>query len=109
MFSTVVVDVLGEIILFIGKLLGTAVTTMFTVGIINHLGRQISPLTVTITAVVSFRVFSLFAKIIHVGVDTIMVCYLEDLERNKDGALYMSTDLHNLLQKKSQTSKRINN
>jgi len=110
MFSAVVVDVLGEFVLLVGKLLGTAASTMFTVGIINHLGRQISPLTVVISAIVSFRVFSLFAKIIHVGVDTIMVCYLEDLERNKDGALYMSPDLHRLLQDKvSQTSsKRIN-
>jgi len=108
MFSAVVVDFLGEVILFIGKLLGTAATTMFTVGIINHLGRQISPLTVTISALVSYRVFSLFARIVHVGVDTIMVCYMEDLERNKDGALYMSTELHSLLQDKVAKSKPVN-
>jgi len=107
-FSAVVVDVLGEVILFIGKLLGTAATTMFTVGIISHLGRPISVVTVAITAVVSFRVFSLFAKIVHVGVDTVMVCYLEDMERNKEGALYMSPDLHGLLQNKVAENRRAN-
>jgi len=104
MFSAVVVDFLGDFILFVGKLLGTAVTTMATVGVINHLGRPISGITVSIIAVVSYRVFDLFASIIHVGVDTILVCYMEDLERNKDGALYMSPDLHDLLQSKKNES-----
>eukprot|EP01114_Cavostelium_apophysatum_P018448 TRINITY_DN5704_c0_g2_i1.p1 TRINITY_DN5704_c0_g2~~TRINITY_DN5704_c0_g2_i1.p1 ORF type:complete len:517 (-),score=119.80 TRINITY_DN5704_c0_g2_i1:80-1630(-) len=104
MFSAVVVDFLGEFVLFVGKLLGTAVTTMFTVGISNHLGRQISPVTATVAALTAYRVFSLFASIVHVGVDTIMVCYLEDLERNKEGALYMSPELHRMLQDKCSDS-----
>lgn len=110
MFSTVVVDMLGGFVLFVGKLLGTAATTMATVGIINHLGRPISPVTVSIIAIVSFRIFSLFANIVHVGVDTIMVCYLEDLERNREGALYMTPELHRMLQSKANegSSKRIN-
>jgi len=112
MFSAVVVDLLGEFVLFVGKLLGASLCTIFTVGIVNHLGRAISPLTVTITAFVAYQVFDLFAHIVHVGVDTIMVCYLEDLERNKDGALYMSPELHRMLQDKAtetNKSKKINN
>jgi len=114
MFSAVVVDLLGGFVLFVGKLLGTACCTMLTVGVVHHLGRPISGVTVAIIAVVAYNVFSLFSNIIHVGVDTIMVCYLEDLERNKDGALYMSPELHQLLQRKvaesnSNTKQRINN
>lgn len=105
MFTAVVVDMLGGFVLFVGKLLGTASTVMFTVGIINHLQRPLSPVTVSIIAVVAYRIFSLFSSIVHVGVDTIMVCYCEDLERNKEGALYMSPDLHRLLQSKASESK----
>jgi len=111
MFSVVVVDLLGEFVLFVGKLLGTSLCTLFTVGIVDHLGREISPVTVTVIVIASYNVFSLFANIVHVGVDTVMVCYLEDLERNKEGALYMSPELHRMLQNKvtETNSKRINN
>jgi len=97
----VVVDVLGEFVLFVGKLLGTALCTMFTVATIDYLGRPISAVTVTLAAVISFRVFSLFASIVSVGVDTVFVCYLEDLERNQEGGLYMSPELHQMLQQKA--------
>jgi len=100
MFSAVVVDLLGNFVLFVGKLLGTAAVTMLTVGVVHHLGRPISAVTVSVVAVVAYNVFSLFSNIVQVGVDTIMICYCEDMERNKDGALYMSPELHNLLQNK---------
>jgi len=108
MFSAIVVDFLGVFVLFVGKLLGTSICTMFTVGIIHHLGRPISALTVTVIALVSYRIFSLFAQIVHVGVDTIMVCYMEDLERNREGALYMDPELHRMFQEKTSNGKRIN-
>lgn len=110
MFTAVIVDLFGEFVLLVGKLLGTALVTLFTVGICHHVGRPISPVTVTIAAFFAYRIFALFAKIVHVGVDTIMVCYLEDLERNREGALYMTPDLHRMLQAKvhENTSKGIN-
>jgi len=105
MFTTVIVDLFGVFVLFVGKILGTALCTLFTVWIIDALKRPLSPLTVVVVAVVSYRVFSLFAQIVQVGIDTIMVCYMEDLERNKDGALYMSPELHRLLQQEKASAK----
>jgi len=104
MFTTVIVDFFGAFVLFVGKILGTALCTLFTVLIIESLERPLSPLTVVVVALVSYQVFSLFAQIVHVGVDTIMICYMEDLERNKDGALYMSPELHRLLQDRATTA-----
>jgi len=111
LFSAVVVDYLGEFVLFVGKLLGTALSTVFLVFVNQMLHRPISPVSVTLTAFISYRIFAIFADILSVGVDTIFVCYLEDLERNKDGALYMSPELHRMLQDKASkvNSKRINN
>jgi len=103
-FSAVVVDFLGDFVLFVGKLLGTALCTLFTVGLLEYLNRSISPVTLTLVAVISYRVFAIFASIISVGVDTIFVCYLEDLEQNKEGGLYMSPDLHQMLQDKASAS-----
>lgn len=60
-----------------------------------------SPVTLTVVAIGAYKIFSLFAQIVSVGVDTVMVCYLEDLERNKEGALYMDPELHRMLQDKA--------
>jgi len=108
MFSAVVVDFLGDFVLFVGKLLGTAICTLFTFGLLDQLGRPISPVTMTVTIIASYRIFALFASIVSVGVDTVFVCYLEDLERNKEGGLYMDPDLHRMLQEKAHRSTRQN-
>jgi len=100
-FSAAIVDLLGEFVLFVGKLLGTAACTIFTLGIVQTLGRQLSGVTIGMVAAVAFAIFSIFAHVVGVSVDTVMVCYLEDLERNKDGALYISPDLHKMLQQKA--------
>lgn len=104
MFSAVVVDFLGEFVLFVGKLLGTALATFLTVITLEYLHRPISAVTITLVVVISYQVFSLFASIISVGVDTVMVCYLEDMERNKEGTLYMDPELHRMLQNKASES-----
>jgi hypothetical protein len=108
MFTAVVVDFLGDFVLFVGKLLGTALAVFLTIVTLEQLHRPISPVTIAVIGVVSFKIFSLFASIVSVGVDTVMVCYLEDLERNKNGSLYMSPDLHKMLQEKVSNAKPIN-
>lgn len=104
--STVVVDFLGKFVLTVGKLLGTAASTIFVVFLLHILGRNLCGITISVVAISSFFIFHFFAHIIGVGVDTVLVCYLEDLERNKDGNLYMDPQLHKMLQDKSQEIKR---
>jgi len=101
-FSAVIVDTLADFVLFVGKLLGTAATTIFSLFLLHVLHREISLVTILSVVVVSFVVFSLFANIVAVGVDTVLVCYLEDLERNKGSNLLIEPTLHELLQEKQR-------
>jgi len=112
MFSAVVVDVLGQFVLFVGKLLGTVLCTMFTMAVVREVGRPISPITVTLVIVISYVIFEVFANIVGVGVDTVFVCYLEDLERNDKGSLYASPELQQQLTERAakvHTKEAINN
>lgn len=81
-FSAIVVDMISEFLLFVGKLFGTALTTLICLIILDKQNVEISPLTVSIVIIVSFTVFQLFAHILGMGVDATFVCYMEDLERN---------------------------
>jgi len=106
-FSAVIVDTLGDFILFVGKLLGTSGCTIFSMFLLQVLGREISPVTIAAVIVVSFAVFNLFANIVGTGVDTVMICYLEDLERSNGSNLYIEPTLHDLLQEKAQERKSV--
>jgi len=109
MFSLVVVDFLGDFVLFVGKLLGTAATTFCTVAILHGTGQTLSPVTLSVVAVGSFVIFHLISHVIGVGVDTVFVCYMEDLERNKEGGLYIDPEVHQLLQSRIKQAKPIVN
>jgi len=101
-FSAVIADTLAEFVLFVGKLLGTAATTLFAIILLHALHREISLVIIMYVIVVSFVIFSLFANIVAVGVDTVLVCYLEDVERNKGSNLLIEPTLHELLQEKQR-------
>jgi len=107
-FSAVIVDSLSYFVLFVGKLLGTCACGIFTLFVLHVLDREISLVTMSSVVVISFVVFSLFANIVGVGVDTVMVCYLEDLERNKGKNLLIEPSLHDLLQQKHKQAASIN-
>jgi len=108
-FSAVIVDLLGEFVLFVGKLLGTAACTIFTLAVVQSLGRQLSSVTVVMVAVIAYAIFTIFAHVVGVSVDTVLVCYLEDMERNKDSTLYISPSLHKMLQQKSEKTREPTN
>eukprot|EP01113_Clastostelium_recurvatum_P050600 TRINITY_DN961_c0_g1_i1.p1 TRINITY_DN961_c0_g1~~TRINITY_DN961_c0_g1_i1.p1 ORF type:complete len:518 (-),score=162.15 TRINITY_DN961_c0_g1_i1:70-1560(-) len=96
MFDTVIIDLISGFVLNVGKILFTAVVVMVAIGI-NH---AISPVSVSLIAVTSFVILHIISHIIGVGVDTVFICYLEDLEMNKDGNLYMSPEVHAMLQER---------
>jgi len=101
-FSALMMDMLGHFVLFVGTIFGTGACTLMTVMIIDGLGRQLSAVTLTVVVVTSFAIFRIVANIIGIGADTVFVCYLEDLERNKEGGLYMDPELHTMLQNKAK-------
>jgi len=109
MFSLVIVDFLGDFVLFVGKLLGTGITTFCTIAILHGLGRTLSAVPLAAVAVVSFLIFHLVSHIISVGVDTVFVCYMEDLERNKEEGLHINPELHRMLQTKAKRNQPIVN
>jgi len=98
MFDAVIMDLIGGFVLLMGKLLFTSVTLMVALAI----DPMLSAVTISIIAVVSFLILHIISHIIGVGVNTVFICYLEDLERNPDGNLFMSPDVHAMLQDKAK-------
>ncbi|KYR02071.1 hypothetical protein DLAC_00870 [Tieghemostelium lacteum] len=104
MFSAVVMDFIGSFVLLLGKILGAAASALFTTSVLYASGRSLNPLVIGLSAIFAFCIFNLFSHIIGIGSDTIFVCYLEDLETNGPNNLYISPDLHELLQQESENS-----
>jgi len=104
-FTAIIMDMIGSFVLFMGKLFFTAVSVAISAGLLQHYGRPLTSVPLVLVAVGSFVILHIIGHIIGVGVDTVFVCYLEDLERNKDGNLYMSPELHSMLQEKAEKVK----
>ncbi len=83
--------------------------------IVQAVHRPISPVSITLVIGISYIILDIFAHIIGVGVDTVFVCYLEDLERNSNsGNMYASPELQEHLKRRaakihSEQSNAINN
>ncbi|KAM9958945.1 hypothetical protein ACTFIW_012535 [Dictyostelium discoideum] len=105
MFNAVIMDFIGGLVLLLGKILGSAASALFTTALLYGMGKSLNPITIALSAIFAFCIFNLFTHIVGIGTDTIFVCYLEDLETNKDGNLYISPDLHELLQDKCNECK----
>ena len=103
-FDAVFTDLMGEFVLFVGRILGTAACTIFTMALVHGLGRHLSGMTVTVVGVIAWVIFTIFAHIVGTGVDTVFVCYLEDSERNKEN-LYVSPDLHKMLKQRAENDR----
>ncbi|VDP42007.1 unnamed protein product [Schistosoma mattheei] len=113
-----VVDKVTDFILFIGKLVVVSIVGgmayVYLEGILfkgndflsdaftSNLHYAFVPLGIIILA--SYLVASLFASVFEMGVDTIFLCFLEDLEKNDGSAerpYYMSKNLMNILGKRN--------
>lgn len=97
-FSAVIMDTITGLVLFVGKALFTALCTIITIGILDANDRPLTAVTLGLVVVISFAVLHIISHVIGVSVDTVFVCYLEDLEMNKGENLYISPDVHALLQ-----------
>eukprot|EP01133_Synstelium_polycarpum_P018881 gene18881-22584_t len=107
MFSAVIMDFIGSFVLLMGKVLVSAATALFASVLLYALDRSVkeNALTVGLASLFAFCIANIFTHIIGIGTDTVFVCYLEDLETNGAGNLYISPDLHELLQEKCKASK----
>ncbi|CAH8477587.1 unnamed protein product [Schistosoma haematobium] len=113
-----VVDKVTDFILFIGKLVVVSIVGgmayVYLEGILfkgndflsdaftSNLHYAFVPLGIIILA--SYLVASLFSSVFEMGVDTIFLCFLEDLEKNDGSAerpYYMSKNLMNILGKRN--------
>lgn len=108
-FSAVIMDTIAGFVLFVGKALFTALSAIITIAILDASHRHVSYVTLGITVVLSFAVLHVISHVIGVSVDTVFVCYLEDLEMNKGENLYISPDLHSLLQESAAKHNKDNN
>jgi hypothetical protein len=105
LLSAIVVDVIGDFVLLVGKFAMSALVTGVVLLVMNAQNYPIQMFTIIVIALSSFLIFNFFANIINTSVDTVLICYLEDLERNRDGALHMDTELHNLLAEKTAAAR----
>ncbi|CAH8474681.1 unnamed protein product [Schistosoma curassoni] len=100
-----VVDKVTDFILFIGKLV--VVSIVVDLYFILRGGLVWSPeclSSLSIIILASYLVASLFSSVFEMGVDTIFLCFLEDLEKNDGSAerpYYMSKNLMNILGKRN--------
>jgi len=95
-FTLVIGDMITGWVLFIGKLFGVGICVLVTAALG---GGHLSTLSLVIVAVGSYVIFHLYSIVIHMALDTVFVCYLEDLERNRDSKRYFMTPAtHDALQ-----------
>jgi len=104
-FSAVIMDTITGFVLVVGKLLFTALATIITIAIADANDHRLSYVSLGLTAVMSFSVLHIISHVIGVSVDTVFVCYLEDLEINKGENMYISPDVHALLQESAAKHK----
>lgn len=105
-FSAVIMDTITGFVLFVGKALFTALCTIITIAVLDAQDRPLTAVTLGLSIVLSFSVLHIISHVIGVSVDTVFVCYLEDLEMNKGENMYISPDLHALLQESASKHKK---
>lgn len=104
-FSAVIMDTITGFVLFVGKALFTALCTIITIAILDAQNRPLTAVTLGLSIILSFSVLHIISHVVGVSVDTVFICYLEDLEMNKGENMYISPDLHDLLQESASKHK----
>jgi solute carrier family 44 protein 1 (choline transporter-like protein) len=107
LFSAVIMDTITGFVLFVGKVLFAALSTIITIGILDAKDHPVTSVTLGLSLVLSFAVLHITSHVIGVSVDTVFVCYLEDLELNKGENMYISPDVHSMLQEAAAKHKDV--
>jgi len=104
-FNAVIMDTIAGFVLFVGKALFTAICALITVGVLDAQDRPLTIVTLGLVIIISFTVLHIISHVVGVSVDAVFICYLEDLELNKGENMYISPDLHALLQESASKHK----
>jgi len=103
-------DKVTDFILFLGKLIIVALVTVAAYFSLENstdlfaaeLNYKLAPLIVI--PIITYAIASCFFSVYSMAVDTIFLCFLEDLDRHKGGPYFMSEDLKQLLDLKEHRS-----
>jgi hypothetical protein len=99
-FNAVIVDVITKYLLLAGQLLAAFGISIATLAISNGRDDRIGVLSFVLIFLATLAVFLFFSSLIQIGVDTILVCYMEMNEvRNVWAPKNISPDLRKLLLK----------
>ncbi|KAJ3417562.1 hypothetical protein HDV05_000019 [Chytridiales sp. JEL 0842] len=101
----VAVDFVTDVLLFMSKLNITTLTALIAYAVLDwkseEMGLKFIFVPVAIIAMEAYVVASAFLSVYHMGIDTLFMSFMEDLDKN-DGSpekpYYMSDELKNLLQ-----------
>lgn len=104
-FNAVIMDTITGFVLFVGKALFTAICAIIAIVALDAQDRPLTAVTLGLTIAISFAVLHIISQVVGVSVDAVFICYLEDLELNKGENMYISPDLHALLQESASKHK----
>ena len=102
-------DKVTDFILFIGKLIVVAIVSLVTFSAFSNTGTSMMemelnyrsvPMVVVILG--TYAIASSFFSVYSMAVDTIFLCFLEDVDRHQGGPYYMSEDLKQILELNEQ-------
>eukprot|EP01028_Stygiella_incarcerata_P000431 TRINITY_DN1057_c0_g1_i3.p1 TRINITY_DN1057_c0_g1~~TRINITY_DN1057_c0_g1_i3.p1 ORF type:complete len:400 (+),score=67.29 TRINITY_DN1057_c0_g1_i3:552-1751(+) len=97
--GVVIVHSIAHFLLFVGELFGVASSVFGASMVLSKTGDgYVSPVTIGMIGVVSYVVFHIMAEGCSIGVDTVYVCYMEDMERN-GGEVLITPEVHEHIQR----------
>lgn len=95
----VVLERVSRLVLFVARFLGIGVLSGITVGVYQVNDVAVSPLPLLFAAGAASLCFSVMSIVATAAINTVFVCYAEDVERNRhSGQLFASSELHNRMQ-----------
>eukprot|EP00003_Mantamonas_plastica_P009952 TRINITY_DN1931_c0_g1_i8.p1 TRINITY_DN1931_c0_g1~~TRINITY_DN1931_c0_g1_i8.p1 ORF type:complete len:299 (+),score=90.21 TRINITY_DN1931_c0_g1_i8:790-1686(+) len=107
-FDALLVDTIGDMVLGLGKFMGACLSTLILMGGANVTGRTPSIITLVLVVIISLAVFHLVGSLVQSSADTVLVCYAEDLERNRESGNYLiNGELHDDIQMRVMTSEKV--
>lgn len=102
--SVVLTDVIVDAVMMFGKFGAMSLISVASLMILDAQRgadepSRVSAVTMALSAGIPYAVFSLYDKVIVGAVDAVLVCYMEDMERNSDsGDYFMTAETHTKLQ-----------
>lgn len=82
--TTAVSFAVSDLVLVCGEILGVALSVQLYISLSRQLMGSVAIFPLLVCGVLAFTVFRTLSHTLRVGIDTMLVCYMEDLMRNMD-------------------------